>query len=91
MQTTSFALQRLQPAMIRLLRPTLRSAMSCRPHHGLGSAAVLFACEGTYQLSGGQAANKGIFTVIAGWLKPDQFGVRHRSWQLSITSAETSS
>jgi hypothetical protein len=46
--------------------------MSCRPHHGLGSAAVLFVCEGTYQLSGGKAAKKGIFTVIAAWLSPDQ-------------------
>ncbi|MEP1061691.1 MULTISPECIES: hypothetical protein [Cyanophyceae] len=46
--------------------------MPCRPPHGLGRAAVLFTCEGTYQLSGGKAISEGLSTVIAGWLNPDQ-------------------
>ncbi|WP_206755996.1 MULTISPECIES: hypothetical protein [Cyanophyceae] len=46
--------------------------MQCRPQHGLGRAAVLFACEGTYQVSGGKAVSEGIDSNIAGRLNPDQ-------------------
>ncbi|MBM0745807.1 hypothetical protein JOY44_31080 (plasmid) [Phormidium sp. CLA17] len=37
--------------MIRILHATLASAMLCRPQHGLGRAAVLFAFEGRIGLA----------------------------------------
>ncbi|NJO40622.1 MAG: hypothetical protein HC865_08140 [Cyanobacteria bacterium RU_5_0] len=58
--------------MKRILLATLRSAMSCQLHRGLGRASVLFAFEGTYRFDGGKSVSEGIFTAIAGWLNPDQ-------------------
>lgn len=59
--------------MIRILLSILRSAMSCQPHQELGRALAMFAFEGTYRVDGGKSASEGIFTVITGWLNPDQF------------------
>ncbi|MDX2243918.1 MAG: hypothetical protein NW224_24845 [Leptolyngbyaceae cyanobacterium bins.302] len=58
--------------MIRILHATLSSAMQCRPHSGLGRAAVLFAFEGTYWFNGGKSVSEGIHSNIAGWLNPVQ-------------------
>ncbi|MDX2213685.1 MAG: hypothetical protein SFY66_10400 [Oculatellaceae cyanobacterium bins.114] len=58
--------------MIHILLATLASAMQCRPQHGLGTALVLFAFEGTYRFSGGKSVGEGIDSNIAGWLNPDQ-------------------
>ncbi|MBW4523444.1 MAG: hypothetical protein KME16_27885 [Scytolyngbya sp. HA4215-MV1] len=46
--------------------------MPCRPQHGLGRAAALFAFEGTYWFSGGKSVSEGIDSNITGWLNPDQ-------------------
>ncbi|MBD1853335.1 hypothetical protein [Leptolyngbya sp. ST-U4] len=58
--------------MIRILLTTLSSAMQCRPQHGLGRAAALFAFEGTYWFSGGKSVREGIDSNIAGRLNSDQ-------------------
>ncbi|HEY9623924.1 MAG TPA: hypothetical protein V6C78_26440 [Crinalium sp.] len=58
--------------MIRILHVTLASAMQCRPQHGLGRAAALFAFEGMYWFSGGKSVSEGIDSNIAGRLNPDQ-------------------
>jgi hypothetical protein len=58
--------------MIRILLATLTSAMQCRPQHGLGKAAALFAFEGTYWFSGGKSVSEGMDSTIAGRLNPDQ-------------------
>ncbi|NES97278.1 MAG: hypothetical protein F6K32_18995 [Desertifilum sp. SIO1I2] len=49
--------------MIRILT-TLASAMQCRPQHGLGRAAALFAFEGTYRFNGGKSVSEGIDSTI---------------------------
>ncbi|HEY9622489.1 MAG TPA: hypothetical protein V6C78_19175 [Crinalium sp.] len=59
--------------MIRILLSTLRTAMSCRPQQGLGTASVLFALEEAHQFSGGKSVRDGIYSVLAGRLNPDQF------------------
>ncbi len=48
------------PTSVICIFTTLASAMQCRPHSGLGRAAALFACEGTYQFSGGKSVSEGI-------------------------------
>ncbi|MBE9182247.1 hypothetical protein IQ268_27220 [Oculatella sp. LEGE 06141] len=65
--------------MIRIFHATLASAMQCRPQHGLGRAAALFAFEGTYWFSGGKSVSEGIDSTIraersanAGRLNPDE-------------------
>ncbi|NJR60885.1 MAG: hypothetical protein HC769_19905 [Cyanobacteria bacterium CRU_2_1] len=50
--------------MKRILLATLRSAMSCQLHRGLGRASVLFAFEGTYRFDGGKSVSEGILQQL---------------------------
>jgi hypothetical protein len=65
--------------MTRILLATLSNAVQCRPQHGLGKAAALFAFEGTYRFNGSKSVSEGIHSTVpsesfasAGRLNPDQ-------------------